>query len=136
MKMLPPKTSEHSELNLEACERSKIERFATVFAKTPILDGWQDSVYASAIIVETAFYRCSLKIYFEKFNKNSQEIICAGVRFFAKLYWQPATLLKKTTSQLFSSEFCEMFQNKFFKKTSGRMLLEFPKKFPFQSYFC
>ena len=93
--MLPPKTSEHSELNLEACERSKIERFATVFAKTPILDGWQDSVYASAIIVETAFNRCSLKSYFEKFNKNSQEIICAGVLFFAKLYRQPATLFKK-----------------------------------------
>ena len=93
--MLSPKTSEHSESNLEASERSKIERFATVFAKLPILDGWQDSVYVSAIIVETAFNGCSLKSYFEKFNKNSQEIICAGVLFFAKLYRQPATLFKK-----------------------------------------
>ena len=107
--MLSPKTSEHSESNLEACERSKIERFATVFAKPPILDGWQDSVYASAIIVETAFNRCSLKSYFEKFNKNSQEIICAGF-FFLQSYTDSLQLyLKKTTSQLFSSEFCEMF---------------------------
>ena len=32
---------------------------------------------------------------------------------------QPATLLKKTTSQLFYFEFCETFQNKFFKENFG-----------------
>ena len=43
---------------------------------------------------------------FLEISQNSQENTCAGV------------LLKKTPAQLFSSEFCEIFKNTHFGRTS------------------
>ena len=50
---------------------------------------------------------------FLNISPNSQENTCVAV--FNKIAGlRPATLLKKTPTQVFSCEFCEFFKNNFF----------------------
>ena len=68
--------------------------------------------------------RCSIKKLFLKFSQNSQGNTCARVSFLIKLQVEPCNFVKKETlTQAFSCEFCEIYNNTFFTKTSGRLLL-------------
>ena len=50
--------------------------------------------------------RCSIKSFFLKISQNSQEKICFEVCF-----------LKETTTQVFSYEFCELFEEHLLYRT-------------------
>ena len=75
-------------------------------------------------IVVSGFYpsrsnhQCSVKKkLFLQILQFSRESTCVGVSFLIKLLaFRPATLLKKTPIQVFSCEYCEIFQNTYFEK--------------------
>ena len=58
---------------------------------------------------EAVARRCSVnKVVFKNFAKLTEKRLCL----------RPASLLKKTQAQVFSCEFCEIFQNIFFHRTT------------------
>ena len=60
---------------------------------------------------------CSIKKLFSKISQDSQENTCVGVSFLIKL--QACNFVKKETlTQMSSCQFCEIFKNTFFYRTS------------------
>ena len=55
--------------------------------------------------------RCFLQKVFVNISQNSQENICARVSFLINFLF----FKKETLAQVFSCEFCEIFNNTFFK---------------------
>ena len=61
----------------------------------------------------------SVKKVFLKILQNLQENTCIGVSFLIKLQASSLQLyLKETPTQVFSCEFCEIFNNTFFQRTT------------------
>ena len=66
------------------------------------------------------------KIVVLNISHISQENTCVGVSFLIKMQaWRRATLSKKTPTQVFSYEICEIFKNKFFTEHLRWLLLYF-----------
>ena len=74
--------------------------------------------------------RCSLK--FRKFHRSL---------FLIKLkFWGPATLLKKTPTQVLSCEICEIFNNNYFEEhlwtTASKLIWKETPRQAFSCKFC
>ena len=68
-------------------------------------------------ILEAVFWRCSTKQVFLKISENSQENTGAKLHFKINLQASACNLIKtETLAQVFSSEFCQIFKNSFFKE--------------------
>ena len=79
------------------------------------------NLYKTEVLSEAAVRICSSKI-----SHISQENTCVGVSFLIKMQaWRRATLSKKTPTQVFSYEICEIFKNKFFTEHLQCLLLYF-----------
>ena len=62
---------------------------------------------------------CSIKISVLKNLANfTGKHLCQSLFFNKVAGVRPATLLKKTLAQVFSSEFCEIFKSTYFHETS------------------
>ena len=84
----------------------------THFLRPDIFRGYNRTVAGNA---EAVVRKCSVKNVLLKISQNSQENTCARFSFF----FRPATLLKKEAlPQVFPCEFCEIFKNTFFYRTS------------------
>ena len=65
-------------------------------------------------VFRSSYSRCSIKNIFLTFQQNSQENTFVGVSFLTKLQASGLIIKNKTTTQLFSYEFCKIFKNTFF----------------------
>ena len=65
--------------------------------------------------LEAVVRRCSVKKMFLKILLNPQENTCARVYFSIRLFKQ--LFLKKTLAQVFSYEFCKVFERAYFYRT-------------------
>ena len=74
------------------------------------------SLFQDFILLEATISVLLKKVVLTNFA-ISWESTCVGVSFLIKLLaFRPATLLKKTSIQVFSCEYCEIFQNTYFEK--------------------
>ena len=69
---------------------------------------------------EAVVQRCSVKEVFLKISQNPLENTCTRVSFLIKLKVSGLQffLKKETLAQVFSCEFCEIFKNTFFYRTT------------------
>ena len=65
----------------------------------------------------SSYQSCSKKRVFLTISQNSQKNNCAWVSFLMSCLTEACTFIKKETlAQVFSSDFCEIFRNTFFKE--------------------
>ena len=80
--------------------------------------GGSDNHYAKVSPPEAVAQRCSVKMVLLKFSQNSQENTCAEVSFLIKLQAEACNFIKKETlAEVFSCEFCAIYENTFFYRT-------------------
>ena len=71
---------------------------------------------------------------FEQFTKFAANYLCWSLFLIKLQFWGPATLLKKTPTQVLSCEICKLFKNNYFEEhlwMSGSKLLNL-----FSGKFC
>ena len=71
------------------------------------------TIFCKSLSEKTYFQKQPLEMFIE-ISQNSQENTYVRVSFLIKLQARPATLLKKTLTQVFSCKFCEFSENNFF----------------------
>ena len=76
---------------------------------------FRPSILIAVNSAEAVTRRCCIKKMLLKILQNTQENACARVSFLIKLQAEACNFIKKeTVAQVFSCEFCEIFQNTFF----------------------
>ena len=79
----------------------------------------------AAGVSEPAVHRSPTKLVFLNNSQNSQERTCVGVSLKLQ-FWETATLLKKTLTQVFSCQICKLFKNNYFEE---HLWMSAPKRY-------